>query len=212
MTPKEIHERSMAEGREIVRRKLAQAAQEKQRRAQAKSVASARYFERCASGGRNVHKFSSLGVVQRNQFDLTGSGPIPNVSLISLGEAKGHGVYVDKVCLQQVLARLRQLGDVKVKVDRGSGTMSTVGYMDNFSMSTDGTKVIGNLHIYDSEPNKPRILEIAQKKPHHMGMSLEFEGVDQTLNGKTFARCSDISAVALVSDPAANKSLFAAAY
>lgn len=148
----------------------------------------------------------------RFSIDLAGSKIDPNnrtirqVSLISLGEAKGHDVFVDQKTLSQVFDKLTELGSLKVKADHGSGVLSTIGYIDQFEMGQD--KVIGDFHIYESETEAPRIFEIARKNPHHLGMSLEFEGEDQKKDGKMFARCSDISAVALVSDPAANKSLF----
>lgn len=132
---------------------------------------------------------------------------IRQVSLISLGEAKGHDVFVDQKTLSQVFDRLTEYGTLKVKADHGSGVLSTIGYVDSFEMG-DG-KVLGDLHVYEAEPEAPRIFEIARKNPSHLGMSLEFEGEDQKKDGKMFARCDDISAVALVSDPAANKSLFA---
>lgn len=132
---------------------------------------------------------------------------IRQVSLISLGEAKGHDVYVDQKTLAQVFDKLTELGTLKVKADHGSGVLSTIGYVDSFEMGDD--KVLGDLHVYEAEDEAPRIFEIARKNPKHLGMSLEFEGEDQKKDGRMFARCSDISAVALVSDPAANKSLFA---
>lgn len=148
----------------------------------------------------------------RFSIDLTGSKIDPNnrtirqVSLISLGEAKGHNVFVDQKTLTQVFDKLTELESLKVKADHGSGVLSTIGYIDQFAMGQD--KVLGDFHVYEAEPEAPRIFEIARKNPNHLGMSLEFEGEDQKKDGKMFARCSDISAVALVSDPAANKSLF----
>lgn len=148
----------------------------------------------------------------RFSIDLNGARIDPNtrtirqVSLISLGEAKGHNVFVDDKTLQQVFDRLTELGSLKVKADHGSGVLSTIGYVDQFDKNDK--QVLGDFHVYESETEGPRIFEIARKNPQHLGMSLEFEGEDQKKDGKMFARCSDISAVALVSDPAANKSLF----
>jgi hypothetical protein len=131
---------------------------------------------------------------------------IRGASLISIGEAKGHDCFVDATTLRQVYGILEQKRDLKVKLDHESGVMSTAGYADNFKMSNG--KILADVHIYESEPNAGRILEIANKKPHHLGLSLEFEGEDETVGGKCYARASDVSAVALVSDPAANDSLF----
>lgn len=141
-----------------------------------------------------------------------GDGVINGVSLIKTGNADGHfdrkgrQEVVDETTLQQVFAHCKQLGSVKVKADHGSGVFSTIGWVDNFGLTND--KVIGDFHIYENEPQRARLLEIASKNPSHMGMSLEFEGADEPSGDKAFSRCERILAVALVSDPAANSSLF----
>ena len=138
---------------------------------------------------------------------------IHSVSLISLGEAKGHRsdktgakVFVDKTTLEQVYRCCETSGTIKVKVDHGSGVFSTIGYVDQFAL--EDSRVIGDLHIYDSEEESPKIFEIARKNPSHMGLSLEFLGADEESNGKCMARCDEVITAALVSDPAANSSLF----
>jgi hypothetical protein len=133
-------------------------------------------------------------------------GVIQRVSLISLGEARGHDVFVDKTTLQQVFDQATELGSVKVKADHGSGVFATIGYVDNFSMNDK--QVLGDFHIYESEPERNRIFEIASKKPDHLGMSIEFTGDDERVDGQMRARCDELITSALVSDPAANKSLF----
>ena len=138
---------------------------------------------------------------------------IHSVSLISLGEAKGHRsdktgarVFVDQTTLAQVFKCCDTSGTIKVKVDHGSGVFSTIGYVDKFEL--ENSRVIGDLHIYDSEEESPKIFEIARKNPAHMGLSLEFLGIDEEANGKCMARCDEVITAALVSDPAANSSLF----
>ena len=137
---------------------------------------------------------------------------IHGVSLIKTGNAEGHfdrkgrQEVVDNKTLEQVFAQCKQLGSVKVKADHGSGVFSTIGWVDNFDLTSD--KVLGDFHIYENEPQRARLLEIASKNPSHMGMSLEFEGLDEPGDDQAFSRCERIIAVALVSDPAANNSLF----
>jgi hypothetical protein len=131
---------------------------------------------------------------------------IHNVSLISVGEAKGHDMYVDEVTLSQVFDKAKQLGTVKVKADHESGVFSTIGYIDNFKLTDN--QVLGDLHIYDTVPERERLFEIASKNPNHLGMSLEFNGADEKIGNQLFARCDELFTSALVSDPAANKSLF----
>lgn len=163
------------------------------------------------------HYFSALLDSKVDEDSKT----IRKVSLISEGEARGHRsydgeddevgkpVFVDATTLQEVFDYCRAVGSVKVKVDHGSGVFSTVGYVDAFAL--EPSRVTGNLHIYDSEPESPRIFEIAAKNPTHLGISLEFIGDDEDTPTKCLARCSEVMTAALVSDPAANRSLFFAA-
>jgi hypothetical protein len=143
------------------------------------------------------------------------AGTISGVSLISIGEARGHRstesgmkLMVDQTTLKEVYDCCCEMGSVKVKVDHGSGILSTIGFVDGFGLREG--KVTADLHIYDAEPQAQRIFEIAEKNPHHMGISLEFMGVDQEdpMEKCSYARCTEVLTAALVSDPAANASLF----
>jgi DNA-directed RNA polymerase subunit L len=163
---------------------------------------------------RNLHmKHFYQSIPQESQIDAE-NGIIRKCSLIRLGAAEGHfdkegrQETVDQKTLEQVYLYCYNSGSVKVKLDHGSGVLSTVGYVKNFAIE-DG-KVVGDFHIYETANEKPRILEVAEKNPNHMGMSLEFEGQDEVSGDKAFSRCSRVLTVALVSDPAANTSLFSA--
>jgi hypothetical protein len=139
---------------------------------------------------------------------------IRGVSLISVGEARGHTsnltgakIMVDGTTLTQVFECCQNEHTIKVKLDHGSGVLSTIGYVNNFELETN--RVTADLHIYESEPEAPRLFEIAEKNPAHMGISLEFLGLDEErMDGTCYARCSEVLTAALVSDPAANKTLF----
>jgi hypothetical protein len=141
------------------------------------------------------------------QFDENGM-TIPQVSLIEMGEAKGHNCSVDSTTLRQVFECAKKMGTMKFKVDHGSGVLATEGWFSNFTLSAD--KVAADLNFYDSmDPvERKKILEIAKKIPTHLGISLEFEGDDESMANKNFARCETLFTGALVSDPAATKSLF----
>lgn len=155
------------------------------------------------------HSFSALTGATVSTEDSV----IRSVSLIKKGDAKGHvewssgkQVIVDNETLSQIFSDCVAKGSVKVKADHGSGVFSTIGWVDNFSL-TD-SKVTADFHIYGTEPQRERILEIAEKNPEHMGISMEFEGNDITDEKFCYARCNNVIAAALVSDPAANVSLF----
>lgn len=142
------------------------------------------------------------------------NGIIRAVSLMSAGEAKGHfddkgrQVIVDETTLEQIFKQCKKMGSVKVKADHGSGVFEIVGWADNFALT--GEKVLADVHLYESEPNRPRLLEIAEKNPTHMGISMEFTGVDKARGTVCLSRCDEVIAAAIVDDPAANSSLFSA--
>jgi hypothetical protein len=165
--------------------------------------------------GKKINHYSGMKVeLEPRSFEFTlldarvdlGASVIKKVSLISLGEARGHGCFIDKKTLLQVFNCAIEMGSLKVKADHGSGIFSTIGYVDGFSLEAD--KVTGDMHVYESEEEREKIFEIADKNPTHLGLSLEFLGDNEMVGGKEFARCEELFTVALVSDPAANKSLF----
>lgn len=155
--------------------------------------------------------FFKLGAGQT--IDET-SGTIRAVSLMEIGNAEGHfdkkgrQMIVDETTLKQVYEYCVNNGNLKVKADHGSGVMATIGWADNFALTAN--KVTADFHIYETEPQRPRIIEMARKNPDHLGMSLEFNGDDEVKGDNCLARCKEVFATALVSDPAANKSLFSA--
>jgi len=141
-------------------------------------------------------------------------GIIRAASLISMGDAKGHfddkgrQVIVDEVTLEQIFKQCKKLGTIKVKADHGSGVFEIVGWADNFCMTAE--KVLADIHLYESEPRRPRLLEIAATNPTHMGISMEFTGADKARGTVCLSRCDEVVAAAIVDDPAANSSLFSA--
>ena len=161
-----------------------------------------------AMGTSKKHYFTAL---ETEQIDLE-NGIIRSVSLMEMGDAKGHfdkkgrQVIIDTVTLQQVFSACNKLGSIKVKADHGSGVFEIVGWADNFSLKAD--KVCADVHIYESEPNRKRLFEIAEKNPTHMGVSMEFTGEDKPSGSTSMSRCDAVYAAALVDDPAANSSLF----
>jgi hypothetical protein len=142
------------------------------------------------------------------------NGIIRSVSLMEMGDAKGHydkkgrQVIIDEVTLEQLFKECKKLGKIKVKANHGSGVFEVIGWADNFALQAN--KVIADVHIYESESNRSRILEIADKNPTHMGISMEFTGEDKARGEVCLCRCDGVVAAALVDDPAANSSLFSA--
>jgi hypothetical protein len=144
---------------------------------------------------------------------------IKNVALISVGPARGHvdagtkkAVFVDPTTLDEVFASLQASPSLKVREDHTSTVRNTLGYANNFRR--DANKITGDLYFYENTEAAPLFVEIAEKNPDHLGLSLEFSGADEETPDMMLARCfagtAGVRAVALVSDPAANKSLFSA--
>lgn len=159
------------------------------------------------------------------------SAKISGVSLISVGEAKGHSdfdsegnkcqVYVDGTTLEMVGQLCAGFGDegVKVKVDHWSGFDGIVGTITNTRVEEG--KVRGDLQLLQEHPAKDRILEMAETMPSQFGLSISFSGQNDfaalkdaegndILDGEgksiqvSYARPAELFSVDLVDSPAAN--------
>jgi hypothetical protein len=128
---------------------------------------------------------------------------IEGVSVISIGEAKGHDVFVDKQTLLEVKACAESYrGGVKVNLDHGAGIKDIVGYCTNFRI--DGDKLLADLNLLESSHMKEYVLEISTKLPDTFGISISFSGPPRESNGINFASCSELYSADLVQTPAAN--------
>jgi hypothetical protein len=146
------------------------------------------------------------------------NGVIKGVSVITIGPAKGHGVKIDHRSLETVKQvadefksgvkfrfRHRKAGEYQSVVDE------TGGVLKNFSI--DGNKVRADLHLFSSVPAETRekFFEMAEKMPDQFGLSIDFSGVSETINGEKYARCSELQSIDLTDTPAANhEGLFSA--
>lgn len=134
------------------------------------------------------------------------AGIIHGVSVITEGVAEGHNEVVDNLTLQQVQKAASQYaGGLKV-VDRHTrstdSVFSTVGALKNFRI--DGKQLLADLHLLKSEPNAPKLMEMADMMPDTFGLSIAFSGPNETRDGINYSRCSEIYNAALVDVPAAN--------
>jgi hypothetical protein len=128
---------------------------------------------------------------------------IEGVSVISAGEAKGHGLFVDRITLQEVKACAETYaGGVKVNLDHGAGIKDIVGFCDNFRII--GDKLVANLNLLQNAERREYVLEIAKKLPDTFGISIAFSGPVREIDGKRFASCEELYSADLVQTPAAN--------
>jgi hypothetical protein len=131
------------------------------------------------------------------------SDVIEGVSVISVGEAKGHGLFVDAQTLREVKACAETYaGGVKVNLDHGAGIKDIVGFCDNFRII--GEKLVADLNLLKTAERRDYVLEIAEKLPDTFGISIAFSGPIREVNGKRFASCEELYSADLVQTPAAN--------
>ena len=137
------------------------------------------------------------------------NGIIRDVSIITEGPARGHGVFCDRTTLEQVKAKAedRGQGGLAVKFnpqtfDHGPGGIA--GFFADFRI--DGAQLVANLHLEPEFSAFGYLLNLAEKQPNSFGLSIDFDMYGETLGDKTFARCAQIDAVTVVDVPAANAS------
>jgi len=128
---------------------------------------------------------------------------IEGVSIISIGEAKGHGLYVDETTLMQVKECAESYkGGVKVNLDHGAGIKDIVGFVNNFRIV--GKQLLGDLNLLEISPMRDYVLEISSKLPDTFGISIAFTGPIREVEGLAFASCTELYSADLVQTPAAN--------
>ncbi len=157
-------------------------------------------------------------------------GVIHGVSMITGQlEAKGHGQQVDKTTLKQIYECAKGMGKVPVKTNHGTGVDAVNGFLTNFRI--DGDKVRGDWVLLKAYPTTKHLMEMAEKMPESVGLSVAFRGDPELADGtpvyfdaelkqhytlkggqrmpvpagtKLFARCSELVSTDLVASPAAN--------
>jgi hypothetical protein len=129
---------------------------------------------------------------------------ITDVSVITVGEAKGHGMLIDAQTLAEVKAAAETYaGGLKVKTDHYTGFDNIVGTLRNFRI--DGDQLRADLYLLKNHDATPRILEMAELMPDTFGLSISFTGEhEESDKDIVFARCTEIYSADLVDAPAAN--------
>jgi predicted nuclease with TOPRIM domain len=141
--------------------------------------------------------------------DESDKSGISAVSILTIGEAKGHDLYVDNVSLEKALTLMQSAPNgVKVKLNHGSGLENVVGFARNPRITED--KLVADLHLLKSSPHYGLIKEMASEAPDQFGVSLAFYNETEEIEGKQFIRPISVKSADLVGEPAANASLFEA--
>jgi len=129
------------------------------------------------------------------------------VSILEVGEAKGHDLFVDKKSLEMALGIMKAAKNgVKTKLNHGSGLDAVVGFARNPRI--EGDKLVADLRLLRNSPHYGLIKEMAAEAPDQFGVSLAFVNESETINGKDYIRPQSIASADLVSSPAATNGLF----
>jgi hypothetical protein len=150
---------------------------------------------------RSAVAYSTYRDEEMEEMELGG------VSILEVGEAKGHDLFVDKTSLETALKLMGSAKNgVKVKMNHGSGLDAVVGFARNPRI--DGDKLVADLRLLRNSPHYGLIKEMASEAPDQFGVSLAFVNESETINGKDYIRPQSIASADLVSSPAATNGLF----
>jgi hypothetical protein len=123
------------------------------------------------------------------------------VSILTVGEARGHNLKIDQTSLEQALKVAQSMKRIKVTMGHGAPVTGILGYIDNFSIK--GDRLLGDLNLFNT--NEAQFVEqLAQVLPEGFGISLTFSGVPEIMGAERFARVTEIYDCSIVSEPAAN--------
>ena len=123
------------------------------------------------------------------------------VSILTVGEAKGHNLTIDQTSLEQALKVAQSMKRIKVTMGHGAPVTGILGYIDNFLIK--GDRLMGDLNLFNT--NEAQFVEqLAQVLPEGFGISLTFSGVPEIMGAERFARVTEIYDCSIVSEPAAN--------
>ena len=126
---------------------------------------------------------------------------LSNVSILTVGEAKGHNLLIDQTSLEQALAVALSMKRIKVTMGHGAEVSGILGYIDGFKI--EGDRLMGDLTLFNT--NEAQFVQhLANVLPEGFGLSLTFSGVPEQIAGDRFARVSEIYDISVVSTPAAN--------
>ena len=88
---------------------------------------------------------------------------ITGVSVITVGEAKGHGLIIDEQTLLEVKAAAESYsGGLKVKTDHYTGFNEIVGTLKNFVI--DGDQLRADLYLLKNHDATARILILCNRR------------------------------------------------
>jgi hypothetical protein len=119
------------------------------------------------------------------------AGVIAGVSVISVGDAKGHGLKIDHTTLEQVKACAETYTNgLKVKMSHAGDAGDIVGFLSKFRI--EGDKLLADLTLLKSARFRDYVLELASTIPDTFGLSIAFTGPVEKQGDMRLARCTEI--------------------
>jgi hypothetical protein len=127
----------------------------------------------------------------------SGSNVLKSVRIVEMGEAKGHGVWLDAEFCQDIVA-LAQGRRIKCRMGHSQECKESfgtyIGYYDNFQFVENGLNsyVVADLNLSDAAKHSPHgdlsqyVTKMAQECPDMCGNSIEFSAAYiylKTVNG-----------------------------
>ena len=148
-----------------------------------------------------------FSTIQGGIVDRT-AGVIKGVCVIAEGQAKGHGLLVDKTTREQILSLAKGFPNgVKAKLrhkengEHQNVITETCGTLRDFRL--EGTKVLADFHVLKTLAIRETLFEMAETMPEQFGFSVVFSGQPEEKNGVKFARATELYSIDLADDPAA---------
>lgn len=140
---------------------------------------------------------------------------VPGVSVIAVGPAKGHSYYddtneqmvpvwIDALSLSTVVTACQVYANgVRVNNDHGTGISEAAGRLTAFAVA--GDKVRAALSLFREYTGFRHLCEVIATIPDTIGLSIDFDGTAEVLDGKAYPRITEIYSCDLVPTPAANE-------
>lgn len=129
-------------------------------------------------------------------------------SIITAGDALGHGFKIDAITLRQVAEAINANERVKVlfthSQDNVDALANIAGYAHNARV--EGSAVRADIHLFESSQHAPFLLELAETIPGGFGASIEADKFKlEQIGGEQLLRVFSIDAIAVTAKPAANQ-------
>jgi len=114
-----------------------------------------------------------------SQADVArGDDLIPNVSLITVGDAKGHNCQIDATTLQQLLECSKRFKNgVRANLGHFTGMENSFGHITNLHIA--GDKLVGDLNLFSEHSEYSLIKRNIHTIPDTFGFSVFFDGPDE---------------------------------